>query len=149
MPGIYFFSDTSVFIIEKFKVLQSIFGIREYEPGMVYGPVLAAILAGNIISTISYFGLGYLKGLIPLSIISGFFVIVFLFSGIIRHGTAIPAGVIILSSMEMFYRMLTISLGEFIAKNKFKNKVLIISVIILIVAMLLGAVFYEMKLIFG
>lgn len=144
----YFFKQQSVFIIDKFKLLQSIFGIREYQEGMSFIYLFSVIFLGNLFSIIGYFALGYFKALIPVSVISGFFIIIFLFSGTIRHGTPLPGEVILLSSMEMFYRIMTISLGEYIQKCKFKNKILVIILIALIILIFAGAVFYEIIILY-
>ena len=144
----YFFKEESVFLINKFKLLQGLFGIHEYREGMSANYVFLVIFFGNLISTGGYFALGYLKALIPVSLISGFFIMVFLLSGIIRHKTSLPMEVIILSSTEMFYRMMALSIGEYIQKNKFKNKATPIVSFVIIFLMFLAAVFYESFLIF-
>jgi len=144
----YFFKEESVFLINKFKLLQSLFGIHEYKEGMSANYIFLVIFFGNIISTAGYFTLGYLRTLIPVSILSGFFVAVFLLSGTIRHSMPLPAGVIILSSMEMTYRMMAVSTGEYIQKNKFKNIVTPIVSFSIIFLIFLAAVFYELFLIY-
>ncbi len=144
----YFFKDASVFITDKFKILQSVFGIREYQESMSYGYILAAIFLGNLLSTLGYFGLGYLKAALPLSFVTGVFTIIFLLSGTIRHGTSIPGEVIVLFSIEMFYRVMAMTTGEYINRNKFKNKAIPISSMIIIFVMLVSAVFYELYQIF-
>ncbi|MFZ3085772.1 MAG: hypothetical protein WA097_03895, partial [Candidatus Hydromicrobium sp.] len=73
----YFFKNASVFIIDKFKILQGIFGIREYQEGMSFNYVLAAIFLGNLLSTIGYFTLGFLKASLPVSFITGVFMVIF------------------------------------------------------------------------
>ncbi len=93
----YFFKDQSVFIIERFKIVQSFFGIQEYQGGTSFNYVLLTILIGNLLSTLGYFFLGFLRASLPVSFISGFFIIIFLFAGTIRHGIAIPLEVIVLS----------------------------------------------------
>ncbi|MFZ3387023.1 MAG: hypothetical protein WA120_07605, partial [Candidatus Hydromicrobium sp.] len=128
----YFFKNASVFIIDKFKILQGIFGIREYQEGMSFNYVLAAIFLGNLLSTIGYFTLGFLRASLPVSFITGVFMIIFLFSGTIRHGTPIPVEVIMLSSIEMFYRVTALATGEYINRNRFKNKAIPLSSIIII-----------------
>jgi len=145
----YFFKNQSVYFINKFKFFQSIFGIREYKEGMVYASVLLTILAGNLISTGAYFALGYLRMLIPITIITGFFVVLLLLTGTVRHLQIVPLEVILLTSLETFYRMLVITAGEHLQKNKLRKKsVLVVSLIVVIV--LLGiAAYYEMVQIFG
>ena len=145
----YFFKEESVFIINKFKILQGFFGIREYQEGMSYWYILAVILFGNLISTICYIVLGYLRILIPISFVTGFFIVIFLMSGTIRHSMALPVEVIILSSAESFYRILALSTGEHIQKNKFKNKAVPVTSFIVIFLIFLASVFYEMHQIFG
>ena len=144
----YFFKNASVFIIDKFRILQGVFGIREYQEGMSFNYVLAAIFFGNLLSTLGYFALGYLRAALPVSFITGVFMIIFLFSGTIRHGTPIPAEVIMLSSIEMFYRVMALATGEYINKNRFKNKAVPLSSIIIIFVMFISAVFYELYQIF-
>ncbi|MBU2562902.1 MAG: hypothetical protein KJ568_00460 [Actinobacteria bacterium] len=144
----YFFKNASVFIIDKFKILQGIFGIREYQEGMSFNYVLAAIFLGNLLSTIGYFTLGFLKASLPVSFITGVFMVIFLFTGTIRHGTSIPVEVILLSSIEMFYRVMALATGEYINKNRFKNKAIPLSSIIIIFIMFISAVFYELYQIF-
>lgn len=145
----YFFKNQSVYFINKFKFFQSIFGIREYKEGMVYASVLLTILAGNLISTGAYFALGYLRMLIPITIITGFFVVLLLMTGTVRHLQTVPLEVILLASLETFYRMFAITAGEHLQKNKLRKKsVLVVSLIVVIV--LLGiAAYYEMVQIFG
>lgn len=144
----YFFKNASVFIIDKFRILQGVFGIREYQEGMSFNYVLAAIFFGNLLSTLGYFALGYLRAALPVSFITGVFMIIFLFSGTIRHGTPIPAEVIMLSSIEMFYRVMALATGEYINKNRFNNKAVPLSSIIIIFIMFISAVFYELYQIF-
>jgi hypothetical protein len=145
----YFFKNQSVYFIDKFKFFQSIFGIREYKEGMVYESVLLTILAGNLISTAAYFVLGYLRMLIPITIVTGFFVVLILTTGTVRHSQSVPFEVIMLASLETFYRILAITAGEHLQKNRFRKKpVLVVSLIVVIV--LLGvAAYYEMVQIFG
>jgi hypothetical protein len=145
----YFFKNQSVYFINKFKFFQSIFGIREYKEGMVYASVLLTILAGNLISTGAYFALGYLRMLIPVTIITGFFVVLLLMTGTVRHLQTVPLEVILLTSLETFYRAIAITAGEHLQKNKLRKKsVLVVSLIAVIV--LLGiAAYYEMIQIFG
>ena len=54
----YFFRHESVIFIEKFKFLQSVFGIREYSGGMTFTYVFLTIFLGNMVSTAGYFALG-------------------------------------------------------------------------------------------
>jgi len=144
-----FFKQESVFLINKFKLVQGFLGIREYEEGMSVTYIFLVVFFGNLISTVGYFTLGYLRVLIPVSIVTGFFVVIFLLSGIIRHSMALPQGIIILSSMEMLYRMMAISLGEYIQKNKFTNKIIPTATFVVIFLLFLVAVFYELFLIYG
>lgn len=144
----YFFRDASVFITDKFRFLQGIFGIRPYEPGMSYGYVFMVIFFGNLLSTAGYFTLGYLRASLPVSFISGVFVMLFLFTGTIKHGIPIPGEVIALFSMEMFYRLIALVTGEYINRNKFKNKAIPIVSIIIVFIMFISAVFYELYQIF-
>ena len=144
----YFFKDVSVFIIDKFKILQGVFGIRQYQEGMSFNYVFLAILLGNFLSTLGYFTLGFLKASLPVSFITGVFMVIFLFTGTIRHGTSIPVEVILLSSIEMFYRVTALTTGEYINKNRFKNKAIPITSIVIIFIMFISAVFYELYQIF-
>ncbi|MBN2073323.1 MAG: hypothetical protein JW770_05200 [Actinobacteria bacterium] len=152
VPGFlfyYFFRETAVFIIEKFKIFQGIFGIMEYQDSASSGHILLVILAGNLLSTAAYTALGYLRTGIPVSFISGFFIIIFLFTGTIRHGIGIPVEVMILVSMEMFYRMMAASTGEFTSRYRKENKLVIIVSAVVILMIYLGAALYEMHQIFG
>jgi len=144
----YFFKDVSVFIIDKFKILQGVFGIRQYQEGMSFNYVFLAIFLGNLLSTISYFTLGFLRASLPISFITGIFVVIFLFTGIIKHGTSIPMEVILLASIEMFYRVMALATGEYVRRNKFKNKAIPSTSMIIIFIMFLSAVFYELSQIF-
>lgn len=144
----YFFKNASVFIIDKFKILQGVFGIHQYQEGMSFNYVFAAIFFGNLLSTIGYFTLGFLKSSLPISFITGVFMVIFLFTGTIRHGTSIPVEVILLSSIEMFYRVTALTTGEYINKNRFKNKAIPITSIVIIFIMFISAVFYELYQIF-
>jgi len=145
----YVFKDLSVILIEKFKFLQSVFGISQYQQGMLFGRVLSTILIGNLVSTIAYFILGYLKALIPISIITGFFVVVFLMTGIIRNQQAIPLEVILLMSGETAYRIIAITTGEHLQKNKLKKRWVFITSVIVIVVLFIAMAFYEVYQIFG
>lgn len=143
------FSTQSAAIIDRYKIIQSIFGVREYDQTMSYMNVFWVIFAANIISTVGYFALGYLKLLIPMSFITGFFIIVFLLSGLIRHDTSsIPAEVIILVSWESLYRVIALSTGEYISKNRFKRKYPFIISAVIVLGLFMGAVFYELSIIF-
>jgi len=144
----YFFKDVSVFIIDKFKILQGVFGIHEYREGMSFNYVFLAIFLGNLLSTIGYFTLGFLRASLPISFISGLFIIIFLLTGTIRHGISLPMEVIILSSIEMFYRVMALATGEYISRNKFKNKTIPITSMVIIFIMFISAVFYELYQIF-
>jgi hypothetical protein len=145
----YFFKDQSVYFINKFKLFQNIFGIRQYKEGMIYVNILLTILAGNLISTGAYFALGYLRMLIPITVITGFFVVLLLMTGTVRHSQTIPLEVILLTSLETFYRMIATTAGEHLQKNKLRKKsVLIVSLIVVFI--LLGiAAYYEIVQIFG
>jgi hypothetical protein len=145
----YFFSSQSAIIIERFKLLQSFFGISQYSEGMSFDRVALTILLGNFISTLCYVGLGYGRLSLPVSFISGFFVAVFLFSGIIRHNTtAIPLEVIILSSTEMFYRVMAVSTGEYLSRNRLHSKIIPAVSFSLIFVLYLAAALYEVWQIF-
>jgi hypothetical protein len=144
----YFFKEQSVYIIERFKILQQFFGINEYSEGMTYFRVFLTIFIGNLISTILYFVLGYFRASLPVSLISGLFISIFLFSGIVRHGTSIPVEVIILSSTEMLYRIITISTGEYLHKYKLSNRIIPITSISIVVILYITASFYEIIQIF-
>jgi len=144
----YFLKDTSVFIIDKFRILQGVFGIRQYQEGMSFNYVFLAILFGNLLSTLGYFTLGFLKASLPVSFITGVFMVIFLFTGTIRHGTYIPGEVIILSSIEMFYRVMALTTGEYINRNRFKSKTIPVVSIVIIFIMFILAVFYELYQLF-
>jgi len=144
----YFFKNPAIFIVDKFKILQGIFGIRQYEEGMSFIYVFAAIFLGNLLSTLGYFTLGYLRVSLPVSFITGTFMILFLFTGSIKRGIPIPGEVVLLSSLEMFYRIIALATGEYINRNKFKNKVIPVTSIIVILIMFISAVFYELYQLF-
>ncbi len=144
----FFFKEQSAYIIDRFKILQQFFGINEYSEGMTYFRVFITIFIGNFISTILYFVLGYLRLSMPVSFISGLFISIFLFSGIVRHGIPIPAEVIILSSTEMLYRIITISSGAYIHKYRLSNKVVPILSISIVIILYITASFYEIIQIF-
>jgi hypothetical protein len=139
----YFFSNQSAFIIEKFKLLQSFFGIENFSDGMLIRTAILTILLGNLVSIICYIALGFARLSLPISFLSGFFVIVFLFSGIIRHGTAIPLEVIILSSIEMLYRIIAVSAGEYISKQRLKNRAVPVTAFSTVFILYIFAAFYE------
>lgn len=145
----YFFTDFSITFINKYKFLQGIFGIKQYEEGMRYVAVLLVILVGNIVSTVAYFALGYFKTLIPLSIITGFFMVILLFAGSAIRQVIMPLEVIILFSVESLYRCMALSAGEHLYKNKLEKKSVLVSSIMVIFLFLLGAAFYEIYQIFG
>jgi flagellar basal body-associated protein FliL len=145
----YFFKDLSVALTERYKFLQSIFGVRQYEPGVRYLSVLGAILLGNIISTTAYFILSYFKTLIPLSVLSGFLMVILLFAGAEVRQTAVPAEVFVLFSVEAFYRCLALTGGEHLYKNRFEKKSVFITTVVVIFVLLLGAAFYEIYQVFG
>jgi hypothetical protein len=147
----YFFRDFSVSVVDRFRFLQGLFGIRHYEEGMQYARVILMIFAGNIISTAAYFALGYLRMLIPISILTGFLVTVLLFTGTVNNQqAAIPLEVILLMGTESFYRCIALSAGEHLQKNRqIIRKWVPITSIIFIVLLLAGAAFYEVFQIFG
>jgi|GEM_PF-782910 len=145
----YFFSSQSAFIIEKFKLLQSFFGISQYTQGMTFDRVALTILLGNFISTLCYVGLGYGRLSLPVSFISGFFIAVFLYSGLVRHNTVtIPAEVFILSSVEMLYRVMAVSTGEYLSRNGLGSKVIPAISFSIIFILFLAAALYEVWQIF-
>ncbi len=148
---LFFFSfkDLSVTLIERFKFLQGFFGISEYQEGMVFGRVLSTILIANLVSTVAYFILGYFRILIPASILTGFFAVVLLMTGIIRHQQAIPFEVILLIFMETLYRMMALTTGEHLSKNRLRKRWPFVTSVAMIIALFLGAVFYEVFQIFG
>ncbi len=145
----YVFSEQAVFLIERFKILQSFFGIYEYEASMSFTYVFMVVFFGNLISTLGYFGLGWLKTAMPVGFITGFFLSVFLFTGVLRHSTAIPIDVYILVSVEAAYRVMALSLGEYLIKNKTRNRLLAGGVVLAISLLFLFGVFFELYSIFG
>jgi hypothetical protein len=146
----HFFKDFSVSLIDRYKFIQGIFGIKQYEPGIGFFKVLLTILAGNLISTAAYFAIGWLKTLIPVAIITGFIVTVLLFTGTIRNQqNVIPPEVIILVCIEALYRCLALTSGEHLAKNRLRKKVVFIVSIAAVAVMLAGAALYEVYQIFG
>jgi len=131
-------------MIEKFKILQSFFGISQYSEGMTLTRVAVTILAGNMISAFCYAGLGYARLSLPVSFVTGFFISVFLFSGIIRHDTpVIPLEVIILIAIEMIYRILAVSTGEYLNKYRLRSKLVPWSSFSIIFILYLSAALYE------
>ncbi|MGM0365125.1 MAG: hypothetical protein ACQEP5_01165 [Actinomycetota bacterium] len=144
----YIFREQSVTLIERFKILQTFFGIHEYETGMSMSYILLVVFFGNLVSTFGYFGLGWLKAAIPVGFITGFFLAVFLFTGIIRHGRSIPLDVYILVSVEALYRVLALSLGEYFVKNKHRKRMIIGSVVALICFLFVFGIIYEVYFIF-
>ncbi|MFO7928700.1 MAG: hypothetical protein R6U35_03430 [Candidatus Humimicrobiaceae bacterium] len=145
----FFFEETAVLLIEKFKFIQSIFGIETYREGMSFPYIFLVIFLGNLISTIGYFGLGYIRAVMPVAFITGFLITVLLFTGTVRHSRGIPADVIILVSVEAFYRVLALSTGEYANKNKFKNEKGILAAVSFIIILFLFGVFFEVYSIFG
>jgi hypothetical protein len=147
----YFFRDFSVSVVDRFRFLQGLFGIRHYEEGMQYARVVIMIFAGNIISTAAYFALGYLRMLIPIALITGLLVTVLLFTGtIINQQPAIPVEVILLMAIESFYRCIALSAGEHLQKNRqVIRKWVPITSIMFTALLLAGAAFYEVFQIFG
>jgi hypothetical protein len=145
----YFFSSQSAAIIDRFKVLQSFFGISQYSQGMTFARVAATILLGNFISIICYIGLGYGRLSLPVSFISGLFISVFLFSGIIRHNTdTIPLEVIILIAVEMLYRVLAVSTGEYLSRYRLGSKIVPWVSLSIVFVLYMAAALYEIWQIF-
>jgi len=140
----YFWQNPSLFIIDKFRVLQNFFGIRQYSQGMAPLYIFLIIFFGNLFSTLGYFGLGYLKTTLPMSFITGFFIIIFLFTGTIRHAQNIPGDVIFLVSVETAYRLMMLSYGEYFSFYKFKPRTLSITIISLSAGLFLLGVVWEM-----
>lgn len=146
----YFFKDFSVTIIDRYKFLQEIFGIKQYQPGAYFYKVLLTILVGNIISTAAYFAIGWLRAAIPVSILTGFIVIVLLFTGTIRNQQPIiPLEVIILVCIEVLYRCIALTAGEHLARNRLLAKAVFKMSVIAVVLLLAGAAMYEIYQIFG
>ncbi|MBC7334270.1 MAG: hypothetical protein H5T85_07440 [Actinobacteria bacterium] len=148
-----FFKDESVFIINKFKILQGFVGIREYKEGMSIVYAFIVILLGNLFSTIGYGVLGYLRTLIPVSLVSGFFIVIFLLSGTIRHSMALPVSMVILSSIEMFYRAMAMALGEYIQKRRALRRTLskkvVTAILVIVFLLLMAGIAYELLLIYN
>jgi hypothetical protein len=146
----YFFKDFSVTLIDRYKFIQGIFGIKQYQPGTGFLKVLLTILAGNLISTAAYFTIGWLRTLIPVSILTGFIVTVLLFTGIIRNQQpVIPHEVIILVCIEALYRCLALTAGEHLAKNRLRKKAVFSAAVVVTALLLAGAALYEVYQIFG
>ena len=147
----YFFRDFSLSVVDRFRFLQGLFGIRHYEEGMQYTRVILTILAANIVSTAAYFALGYLRMLIPIALITGLLVTVLLFTGtIINQRAIIPLEVILLMAAESFYRCIALSAGEHLQKNRqVIRKWVPVTSIIFTALLLVGAAFYEVFQIFG
>src|SRR5665647_910723 len=146
----YFFKDFSVSLIERYKFIQGIFGIKQYQPGMGFFKVLLTILAGNLISTAAYFAIGWLKTLIPVAILTGFIVTALLFTGTVRNQQyVIPLEVIILVCVEALYRCLALTAGEHLAKNRLRKKAVFIVSAAAVAVLLAGAALYEVYQIFG
>jgi hypothetical protein len=146
----YFFKDFSVSLIDRYKFIQGIFGIKQYEQGVGFFKILLIILAGNLISTAAYFVLGWLKTLIPVAILTGFIVTVLLFTGTIRNQQyVIPLEVVILVCIEALYRCLALTAGEHLAKNRLRKKAVFIVSVAAVAVLLAGAALYEVYQIFG
>jgi len=145
----YVFKDFSIAAIDRFKFLQGIFGISEYQEGMLFGRVLSTILLANLVSTAAYFTLGYFRLLIPIAIITGLFVIILLMTGISRHQQAIPLEVILLMAGESLYRMIALTTGEYLQKNRLRRRWVFILAVAFIVFMYIGMALYEVFQIFG
>ena len=146
----YFFKDFSTTFIDRYKFIQGIFGIKQYDPGTSFSNVLLTILIGNIISTAAYFALGWLRTLIPVSILTGFVISVLLFTGTVRNlQPTIPPEVIILICVEAIYRCLALTAGEHLAKNRLRKKAVFTISAVVIVLLLAGAALYEVYQIFG
>lgn len=144
----YFFKDASVFIMDKFKFIQNIFGIRQYQEGMSFSYVFAAVFFGNLLSTIGFFALGFLRASLPVSFITGIFMILFLFTGTVRHGIPVPMEVFLLTSIEMFYRVVALATGEYINRYRFQNKIIPLVSLAVIFVMFIAGVFYELYQLF-
>ena len=146
----YFFKDFSVTFIDRYKFIQGIFGIKQYQPGVGFFKVLLTILAGNLISTAAYFAIGWLKTLIPVAILTGFIVTALLFTGTVRNQqNVIPLEVIILVCIEALYRCLALTAGEHLAKNRLRKKAVFIVSAAVVAILLAGAALYEVYQIFG
>ena len=119
----YFFKDFSVTLIDRYKFIQGIFGIKQFQPGTGFSKVLLTIFAGNLISTAAYFAIGWLRTLIPVSILTGFIVTVLLFTGTVRNQQpVIPLEVIILVCIEAFTDALHLLQVSILPKTVFAKK---------------------------
>jgi len=145
----YVFKDFSVAAIDRFKFLQGIFGISEYQEGMLIGRVISTILIANLISTAAYFTLGYFRLLIPIAIITGFFIIILLMTGTVRHQQVIPLEVILLMSGETLYRMIALTTGEHLHKNRLRRRWIFILAAAVVLILYAGMALYEVFQIFG
>jgi hypothetical protein len=146
----YFFKDFSVSLIDRYKFIQGIFGIKQYQPGIGFFKVLLTILVGNLISTAAYFAIGWLKTLIPVAMLTGFIVTVLLFTGTIRNRqSVIPLEVIILVCIEALYRCIALTAGEHLAKNRLRKKAVFIVSVAAAAILLAAAALYEVYQIFG
>jgi hypothetical protein len=145
----YVFKDFSVTAIDRFKFLQGIFGISEYQKGMLFGRVISTILIANLISTAAYFALGYFRLLIPIAIITGFFIMLLLMTGVVRHQQAIPLEVILLMAGETFYRVLALTTGEHLHKNRLRKSWVFFSSIGVVLVFYTVTALYEVFQIFG
>jgi hypothetical protein len=146
----YFFKDFSVSVIDRYKFIQGIFGISQYQPGIGFSKILLTIFIGNLISTALYFAIGWLRALIPASILTGFVLTILLFTGTIRNlQPVIPSEVIILVCIETFYRCLALTAGEHLVKNGLRKKAVFSVSVAVIVLLLSGAALYEVYQIFG
>ncbi len=144
-----FFKEVAVSLTEKYKFLQGFFGMSQYEQGAKYATVLGAILIGNLVSTVSFFILGYFRTLIPLSLVSGFLMIILLLAGAVKRQTAIPIEVLVLFSAESLYRCIALTSGEHLYQNRLLKKNPFILSIVVIVLLIIGSAFYEIYQIFG
>lgn len=146
----YFFRDFSVTLIGRYKFIQGIFGIKQFQTGTGFSKVLLTILVGNLISTASYFVIGWLRALIPVSILTGLIVTVLLFTGTIRNQQpVIPLEVTILVCVEALYRCIALSAGEHLAKNRLIKKAIFTTSAIATAILWAGAALYEVYQIFG
>ena len=145
----YVFKDFSVAAIDRFKFLQGIFGISEYEEGMLFGRVISTILIANLVSTAAYFALGYFRLLIPIAIITGLFVILLLMTGVVRHQQVVPLEVVLLMAGETLYRMIALTTGEHVHKNRLRKRWAFILAVVLVFVLYIGMALYEVYQIFG
>lgn len=146
----YFFRDFSVTLINRYKFIQGIFGIKQFQEGTGFSKVLLTILAGNLISTASYFLIGWLRALIPVSILTGLIVTVLLFTGTIRNQQpVIPLEVTVLVCLEALYRCIALAAGEHLIKNRQSSKAVFMASVLLVAILLVGAALFEVYQIFG